>query len=292
MITSIYKNLDNNLLKKIKNEFIKFLDLEKSNNCCDTRNIKKNIGRPRKISLLNVVLFTFKTICGSKLEDLVNDPKEISSYQKYIRKLKMSKILDKLYEQKIIQLYNDKKLDISCIHVDSTDILNLYGNEDVGYGYKFKNKKSTRIHLAISNNEIPLSVHITGANKNDSTQLKVNLANIPFKVKTSNKKSTYVVIDKGYASKNNFNIIEKEYKYKMLCPPKSNSNMNKYHNITLFNRLKRKYNQEKYINRLKIERFFSLTKKFPKIIQRYDRKSICFMGSIKMILLNIAYIRS
>jgi hypothetical protein len=41
-------------------------------------------------------------------------------------------------------------------------------------GIKFKGKKSTKIHLAISNNYIPLSVHITGGNINDTSELNVN----------------------------------------------------------------------------------------------------------------------
>jgi hypothetical protein len=60
----------------------------KINNFRDTRNIKKFIARPQKISIFNVVSFAFKTINGYKLEDLVENLKEISSYQKYIRKLK------------------------------------------------------------------------------------------------------------------------------------------------------------------------------------------------------------
>jgi hypothetical protein len=309
MINSIYKNLNNDLLNDITIHLTNFLNQEKINNFNDIRNIKNRIGRPQKILISNVVIFAFKTINGSKLEDLVNDPKEISSYQKYIRKLKTSGILDDIYKNKIINLYNNNKLDLSLIHIDSTDILNLYGNENIGYGHKFKNKKSSRIHLSISNNEIPLSVHVTGSNRHDSTQLKVNLQNIPFKIKTSNKKPTYIVVDKGYSSKKNFDIIEKDYKYKMLYYPKKRANMTKSfnsglgfgyktsegtkkHNITLFNRLKRKYNQKKYIDRLKIERFFSLTKKFLKIINRHDRKTITYLGSIKIVLLNIVYMRS
>jgi hypothetical protein len=241
--------------------------------------------------MFNVVLFAFKTINGSKLEDLVDNPKEISSYQKYIRKLKISGVLDDIYKNKIINLYNEHKLDLSEIHIDSTNVLNLYGNENIGYGHKFKNKKSSRIHLSLSNNGIPLSVHITGANKHDSTQIETNLKNIPFKIKTSNKKSTYVAVDKGYLSEKNFNIIENKYKCKMLCFPKKGANMTKKHNIILSNRLNRKYNQEKYIDRLKIERFFSLLKKFPNIIHRHDRKTITYMGSILMVLLNIVYMK-
>ena len=77
----------------------------------------------------------------------------------------------------------------------------------------------------------------------------------------------------------------------MLCYPKKGSNMTKKHNITLSNRLNKKQNQEKYIDRLKIERFFSLLKKFPNINYRYDRKTNTFMGSILMVLLNVVYMK-
>jgi hypothetical protein len=71
--------------------------------------IKNFIGRPQKISIINVVSFAFKTINGSKLEDLVENLKEISSYQKYIRKLKRCGILDEIYKNKIINSYIENK---------------------------------------------------------------------------------------------------------------------------------------------------------------------------------------
>jgi uncharacterized protein YjaG (DUF416 family) len=291
MTNGKYKNLNSNLLNEVVIQFTNYLKQEKINNFRDTRNIKNLIGRPQKISIFNVVSFAFKTINGSKLEDLVENLKEISSYQKYIRKLKRCGILDEIYKNKIINSYVENKLDVSQIHIDSTDVLNLCGTENINYGHKFKNKKASRIHLSLSNNGIPLSVHVTGANKNDSTQLETNLNNIPFKIKTSNKKSTYVVVDKGYMSEKNFKTIEKNYKYKMLCYPKKGSSMTKKHNIMLSNRLNKKQNQEKYIDRLKIERFFALLKKFPNINHRHDRKTNTFMGSILIVLLNIVYMK-
>ena len=101
MITGIYKKLNNDLLKDIAIHFTNYLNQEKVNNFHDTRNIKNRIGRPQKISMFNVVLFAFKTINGSKLKDLVDNPKEISSHKKYIRKLKISGVLDDIYKNKI-----------------------------------------------------------------------------------------------------------------------------------------------------------------------------------------------
>jgi hypothetical protein len=66
--------------------------------------------------------------------------KEISSYQKYIRKLKRCGILDEIYKNKIINSYVENKLDVYEIHIDSTDVLNLCGTENINYGHKFKNK--------------------------------------------------------------------------------------------------------------------------------------------------------
>jgi hypothetical protein len=59
------------------------------------------------------------------------------------------------------------------------------------------------------------------------------------------------------------------------------------HNKTLFNRLKRKYNQEKYK-----ERFFSHLKRSQKIQLRTDRKTDTYLGSILLIILNIIFIRT
>jgi hypothetical protein len=147
-------------------------------------------------------------------------------------------------------------------------------------GIKHKGKKSIKIHLAISNNYIPLSVHITNGSINDlgyfiiniteisskalnTSELAVNLKNIPIKLESSNKKPIYIATDKGYYSKKNFDIIETDYKLKFLCYPKKGYKMNIKHNKIMFNRMKRCYNQEKYKQRLKVERIFSILKKFP-----------------------------
>jgi hypothetical protein len=78
MTNGIYKNLNSNLLNKVVIQFTNYLKQEKINNFRDTRNIKNLIGRPHKISIFNVVSFAFKTINKSKLEDLVENLKEIS----------------------------------------------------------------------------------------------------------------------------------------------------------------------------------------------------------------------
>ena len=195
-------------------------------------------------------------------------------------------------KNKLVELNNENKIDTSIIHIDSTNTINMNGITDVSYGHKRKGKKDTKIHVALSNNYIPLSIHITKANINDTTQLETNLKNIPFKIISSNKKPTYITVDKGYLSKKNFNIIDNELKLKMLCHVRKNANMKHSHNKTLFNRLKRKYNQEKYKERLKIERFFSHLKRSQKIQLRTDRKTDTYLGSILLIILNIIFIRT
>ena len=238
-----YGSLDDNLLTIILNKFNEHLINKKNKKFKDKRNIKKIIGRPRKIDIKHVIICAFKIINGSLLEDLLKNPKEQSSYEKYIRELKTSGILDVIFKNKIINLKNNNELDMSSIHIDSTDLLNINGYEDISYGHKFKNKKASRLHMSISNNNIPLSFHLTGANISDTTQLKQTLDNIPFKLNSSNKKPTYVMVDKGYYSKKNFYVIENDHKCKMLCPLKKNANLKEDHNKEMFNRFKRKCNR-------------------------------------------------
>jgi hypothetical protein len=57
-------------------------------------------------------------------------------------------------------------------------------------------------------------------------------------------------------------MSEKNFKYKMLCYPKKGFNTTKKHNIMMSNRLNKKQNQEKYIDRLKIKRFLLYLKSF------------------------------
>jgi hypothetical protein len=283
-----YKNISEELIMRITEEYIAYKNNNKVTK--DKRNIVNKIGRPNKISIRKAVIYAYKIINGSKLEDLVEDIKEISSYQKYIRSIKTSGILTNIFKDTINNLNNEKKIDLTCIHIDSTNILNLNGHEDVSFGIKFKGKKSTKIHLAISNNYIPLSVHITGGNINDTSELNVNLKNIPLKLESSNKKPIYITTDKGYYSKNNFDIIETEYKLKLLCYPKKNLKKNIIHNKIMFNRMKRSYNQHKYSQRLKVERTFSILKKFSKINIRTDKKSNVYLGTIMFAILNMIYL--
>jgi hypothetical protein len=50
-------------------------------------------------------------------------------------------------------------------------------------------------------------VHITGGNINDTSELNVNLKNIPLKLESSNEKPIYITTDKGYYSKNIISIF-------------------------------------------------------------------------------------
>jgi hypothetical protein len=45
----------------------------------------------------------------------------------------------------------------------------------------------------------------------NTSELAVNLKNIPIKLESSNKKPIYIATDKGYYSKKNFDIIETDY---------------------------------------------------------------------------------
>ena len=129
-----YKNISEELITRITEEYIAYKNNNKVTK--DKRNIVNKIGRPNKISIRKAVIYAYKIINGSKLEDLVEDIKEISSYQKYIRSIKTSGILTNIFKDTINNLNNEKKIDLTCIHVDSTNILNLNGNEDVSFGYR------------------------------------------------------------------------------------------------------------------------------------------------------------
>jgi predicted nuclease of restriction endonuclease-like RecB superfamily len=129
-----YKNISEELIMRITEEYIAYKNNNKVTK--DKRNIVNKIGRPNKISIRKAVIYAYKIINGSKLEDLVEDIKEISSYQKYIRSIKTSGILTNIFKDTINNLNNEKKIDLTCIHIDSTNILNLNGHEDVSFGYR------------------------------------------------------------------------------------------------------------------------------------------------------------
>ena len=100
--------------------------------------------------------------------------------------------MDNIFKNKIINLKNNNELDMSSIHIDSTDLLNINGLKIFHMGINLKIKKASRLHMLISNNNILLSFHLIGANISDTTQLKQILDNILFKLNSSNKNPTYV----------------------------------------------------------------------------------------------------
>lgn len=290
---SKYKNLSFDEIHIFVKRYQQILDLRKlKNKNKDARNIKNNIGRPQKIDINHVVQCLFKVISGSKLVDIIPDIKNKSSYEKKFLDMKQNNIFSLSFTEHLKELYEKGNIDMSIIHGDSTTVLNKYGVETIGFGNKYKNKKGNKVHLLQSDNGIYLSQITTSANISDTVMIDKSLNDIPFKCKSSNKKPIYITLDKGYYSKKNFDLIEYKHKYKLLCYPRKNANMQHTHNKVLFNRLKRKHNQEKYKKRFKIESSFSHIKKFDKINMRYDKKIHNYEETIFLVLFHINFVRT
>ena len=275
-----YNIIDENLVTDIYNSYIAHRNRNKLN---------PKIGRPPTIDVKHVIRIMFKILKGNRMEDLIDDLTKLSSYEKIGRDIRRFGLLNNIMKNKLVDANLAGLIDTSSVHIDSSLSINKCGEQEVKYSYKFKNKKGTSIHLSLSNNYLPVGVHIKSANVPDVVQLEKTMDNIMIPLSSSNKKPVYINADTGYNSLNNFNLIENKYKLKMLCPVKKNAKMKHPHNKTLFNRMKRKHNQIRYTGRLKIERFFATVKSFAKINMRTDKLAEVFLGSIKFVLLNIIY---
>jgi hypothetical protein len=275
-----YNIIDENLVTDIYNSYIAHRNRNKLN---------PKIGRPPTIDVKHVIRIMFKILKGNRMEDLIDDQTKLSSYEKIGRDIRRFGLLNNIMKNKLGDANSAGLIDTSSVHIDSSLSINKCGEQEVKYSYKFKNKKGTSIHLSLSNNYFPLGAHVKAANIPDVVQLEKTMDNIMIPLLSSNKKPVYINADTGYNSLKNFNLIEHKYKLKLLCPVKKNAKMKHPHNKTLFNRMKRKHNQIRYKNRLKIERFFATIKSFAKINMRTDKLADVFLGSIQFVLLNIIY---
>ena len=102
-----------------------------------------NIGRPQTINIKHVIILLFKTLRGNKLEDLLDNPKQLSSYEKIARDIRRSGILNNMMKDKLMSAFSEKLIDTTSVQIDSSLIINKQGKQLTAFSYKYKNKKGT-----------------------------------------------------------------------------------------------------------------------------------------------------
>lgn len=152
--------------------------------------------------------------------------------------------------------------------IDSSVINNKYGVTKIGRNKFYKNKRCTKLSLMTDQNGIPLSVLLMKGNKNDNHTFSRHIDDAIILLPKNKKK---VLADKGYTSKNNYELLESKGIGHIIPPRK---NMKLYKSYT--------YNKTEYAKRIRIENTFARLKKFRRLDCRYDKKVKSFWGFINL----------
>lgn len=149
--------------------------------------------------------------------------------------------------------------------IDSTLINNLNGKELIDVNPTYQKKKVTKISLICDSNNITLGLKAFNPTNHDVTTIQNTLDTI--KINKNNVKNAYIIGDKGYITRKQFNFLN--LKVKTITPPRKN-----------MKRELSKFEKDCLILRRKVEHSFRDLKKYPKIFTRYDSKIKTYMSFI------------
>ena len=103
--------------------------------------------------------------------------------------------------QKLLDKYLQNKGHITNLFIDSTVIENQNSDEDLGYNFKYKGKKSRKITTVVTEDRITVAYVISKSSPYDVNFVEPVVNNIPIKMEPSYHKPLYIIGDKGYLSK-------------------------------------------------------------------------------------------
>jgi hypothetical protein len=79
----------------------------------------------------------------------------------------------------LARLRGADRIDWSRAVADSSSVRAVYGGEATGPSPVDRRKRDSKHHLLTNGQGVPLSAHITGANRHDSTQLRTLVQSVP-----------------------------------------------------------------------------------------------------------------
>jgi len=176
-------------------------------------------------------------------------------------------VFDKIYKE-LVNDYIDKT-HIKNTYIDASHTRNINGCDLIGKNHYDRYRNSTKLHLMIDDNRVPISYIFTGGNVNDGKMTSDLIEILKTKISKDKRRTINVIADKGYT---NFKLRDelKKENINFYTPPKKNNK-----NIKNVSKHNRKY---KTFNRISIENVFSRLDKFKRLYSRYEKKSINFIG--------------
>ena len=157
-------------------------------------------------------------------------------------------LLDEYYE------YSDA---IKILFIDSTTIENQNCSECVGYTYKLKGKKATKITTVIDSNKMTLAHQISKPSIHDVNMIQTSTQGVIETIKPTYHDPLYIVGDKGYISKDikdelrKKNAKKKKYNYTYENKPLKE----RYRIEASYSHLKKQYGRIKLLKDSKISTY-------------------------------------
>ena len=235
----------------------------------------KPLGRPSTKPLshyISVILKVCKT--GCQWNSLDSEELSYSSYYSKFRTWTKAGIFEKAHNVlcKILQLMN---LIGNVFVIDSCSILNKHGyrNDCIGFTYKYKGKRATKLTLICDRIGIPVGLYLSGANVHDKRLVIPAFDTIGPELKAQIK---LLLGDKGY--------IDKEFKKQFqqegvvyLCNARKNA---KIPNTPLETKILQS-------DRVVVEHCFSWLKSNKRLGYRYERTLASFMSFVYISCINV-----
>jgi len=209
----------------------------------------------------------------------------------HFKKFTKLEVFKELNTRILKEQFQNNKLDLSKICIDSSNIKNRLGSDKkcLGRCYNDRGRLGTKISLLSDKRGVPLCFTFFPCNINDFLTVEETFKNLPeFIPEPSRKKPSYVLADKGYDSKRIRDFL-KSKKYIPKIPI-----INKKRKMTT--KIKRTRHELSLSvhdkDRNNIEMTFGLIKNFKRIIMRYEKKlenygSLCSLACSIIILKRI-----
>ena len=228
--------------------------------------------------IFNYILYVLYTGCqwqSLPIENKQNNPskKEISYQAVYyhFRKWSRDGSLKKVFEVSTKTI--GELLNLSEINFDGSHTISKKGGESVKYQGRKKAKTSNILPVTEKMGNIIATTHIIAGNHHDSFELKERLKEI-FKYLKSQSlyiKGAYFNADSAFDTREARKVC---WNYGVI----PNIDENQRNSRRVKRGRKRHFNKEVYSNHFCIERSFAWVDKFKRLLIRFERKDIYFLG--------------
>ena len=159
-----------------------------------------------------------------------------------------------------IKYRNNNKLYFKDLYIDASHTKNIKGSDKIGRNHYDRFRNSTKSHIIIDENKVPLSFNFTPGNCSDCNLTEELVKSMPI-LSSDKRRRCNLIADKGYISEETYTKLLKN-RICLIYPLRKNAkNKNKYS----------KQKKIKLKNRYLVEFFFNDIDKKRRILNRYER---------------------